>query len=173
MNNSEFDDAYDDVPEETDGLKHAVLDTPVSELMAQDPLVVDAEATILDAVNAMNGHHTGCVLVQRHGNLVGIFTERDVLRRVIFHDGNRGWKVESVMTKKPETLPPTASVAYALNKMSVDGYRHIPIVNKEGKAIGVLSVKDIVRFVAEFFPDDVLNLPHDPQQAIPRTADGG
>jgi CBS domain-containing protein len=174
MSNSEFEDAYDvDVAEESDALKHAVLDTPVSELMATDPLVVDADATVVDAVNAMNGHHTGCVLVQRHGNLVGIFTERDVLRRVIFHDGNRQWKVDTVMTKKPVTLPPTASVAYALNKMSVDGYRHIPIVDKKGKAIGVLSVKDIVRFLVEFFPDGVLNLPHDPESAIPKTEHGG
>ena len=76
------------------------------------------------------------------------------------------------MTKNPETLPPTASVAFALNKMSVDGYRHIPITDDQGKAIGVLSVKDIVRFLVEFFPEAVLNLPSDPDKAIPKTEDG-
>ena len=166
---SEFEDAYEDI----ERVKGAVLETPVSELMADRPLMVDADATVVSAVNAMNEHHTGCVLVQRAGNLVGIFTERDVLRKVIFRDGNRAWKVDAVMTRNPETLPPSASVAYALNKMSVDGYRHIPIVDKAGKAIGVLSVKDIVHFVVECFPDGVLNLPPDPSQAIPRTADGG
>ena len=172
MSNSEFEDAYDDIDEELDGLKGAVLQTPVSEIMATDPLVVDVGSTVADAVDAMNGHHTGCVLVEKNDRIVGIFTERDVLRKVIFRDGNRMWKVDTVMTKNPETLPPTASVAYALNKMSVDGYRHIPIVDKEGKAIGVLSVKDIVNFLVEYFPHDVLNLPHHPLKAIPKTIDG-
>ena len=166
---SEFEEAYEDM----ERVRGAVLDTPVSELMASDPLVVDADSSVVSAVNAMNERKTGCVLVQRAGKLVGIFTERDVLRRVIFRDGNENWKVDAVMTKEPETLPPNASVAYALNKMSVDGYRHIPIVDRGGRAIGVLSVKDIVNFVVEFFPDGVLTLPDDPQKAIPRTADGG
>lgn len=179
MNFSEFEDAYEDVDqvrsavEDIDRVRQAVLETTVSELMAPDPLVVDADALVVAAVNAMNEHHIGCVLVEKAGKLVGIFTERDVLRKVIFREGNQTWKVESVMTSKPVTLPPDASVAYALNKMSVDGYRHIPIVDSHGKAIGVLSVKDIVHFVVEFFPEGVLNLPHDPEKAIPKTRDGG
>jgi CBS domain-containing protein len=168
MNLSEFEDAYEDIAR----VRGAVLETPVSELMALTPIFVQADATVVSAVNAMNEHHTGCVLVEKGGQLVGIFTERDVLRRVVFREGNRGWKVASVMTADPETLPPTASIAYALNKMSVDGYRHIPIVDQGGKAIGVLSVKDIVRFVVEFFPEAVLNLPSDPDKAIPKTEDG-
>lgn len=166
---SEFEEAYDDM----ERVRGAVLETPVSELMAGSPLVVDADATVVAAVNAMNERRTGCVLVEKDGKLVGIFTERDVLRKVIFRDSNRAWKVEAVMTRNPVTLPPSASVAYALNKMSVDGYRHIPIVDRAGKPIGVLSVKDIVQFVAEFFPDSILNLPSEPEQVIPKTADGG
>jgi CBS domain-containing protein len=167
MGMSEFDEAYDDV----ERVRGAILETPVSELMARDPFVVDAGATVVEAVRAMNEHHTGCVLVQKDGKLVGIFTERDVLRKVVFHDGNRNWKVESVMTPRPKTLPPGASVAFALNKMSVDGYRHIPIV-EDGKAVGVLSVKDIVNFVVEFFPGTVFNLPSDPEKAVSFSEDG-
>lgn len=173
MNRSEFEDAYDDAVEELDPIKYAVLETPVSELMVGDPLIVSADTSVMDAVDAMNEHHIGCVLVEQNGDLVGIFTERDVLRKVIFRDGNRSWKVEAVMTRKPVTLPPTASVAFALNKMSVDGYRHLPIVDRGGKTVGVLSVKDIVHFLVEFFPDGVLNLPHDPHKAIPTTEHGG
>ena len=166
---SEFEDAYEDA----ERIKGAILETAVGDLMAKNPLVVDADATVVAAVNAMNEHHTGCVLVQKAGSLVGIFTERDVLRKVIFREGNISMKVDAVMTRNPETLPPAASVAYALNKMSVDGYRHIPIVDKAGKAIGVLSVKDIVNFVVECFPDGVLNLPPDPLSAIPKSEHGG
>ncbi len=167
MNISEFEDSYEDM-ERTRGI---ALATPVAEVMNRDPIVVDVEATVVSAVNAMNERRTGCVLVQKEGRLAGIFTERDVLRRLIFRDGNRSWKVEQVMTRDPRTLPPTASVAFALNKMSVDGYRHIPIV-ADGRPVGVVSMKDIVRFVVEFFPEAVLNLPADPDQAIPKTEDG-
>jgi CBS domain-containing protein len=169
MNTSEFDDAYDDVVRDWD----SVLETPVSEVMARDPIVVDAGATVVTAVNVMNERRTGCVLVQRDGKLVGIFTERDVLRKVIFRANNQAWTVESVMTADPETLPETASVAYALNKMSVDGYRHIPIVDAAGRAVGVVSVKDIVHLVVEWFPAGVLNLPSSPDKAMYKTEDGG
>ncbi len=169
MNLSEFEDAYEDVQ----SLGDTILATPVSELMAHHPLIVDADTSVLSAVQAMNEHHIGCVLVQKDGKLIGIFTERDALRRVIFREGNRDWMVESVMTRDPSTLPPGASVAFALNMMSLDGYRHIPIVNQAGKAIGVISIKDIVKLVVEAFPQGVLNLPPDPDHACPRTADGG
>jgi CBS domain-containing protein len=169
MGLSEFEDAYDD---DLERVRTAVLETPVSQLMAHNPLVVDADATVVAAVNAMNERHTGCVLVQKDGRLAGIFTERDALRKVIFREGNRSWKVETVMTRDPETLRPDASVAFALNKMSVDGYRHIPIVDEAGKPVGVVSIKDIITFVVEFFPESVLNLPSDPG-ALPQTEDGG
>jgi CBS domain-containing protein len=173
MCNSEFDEAYDDVCHDMERIESAVLETPISELILQDPFMVEADAGVVEAVQAMNEHRTGCVLVQTGGKLVGIFTERDVLRKVIFREGNTTWRVESVMTPNPETLPPDASIAFALNKMSVDGYRHIPIVEKDGKALGVVSIRDIVQFLADFFPKDILNLPHDPQSIIPRTRDGG
>ena len=113
MNLSEFEDDYEEIAE----LRGAILDTPVIELMGKNPLIIDADATLVAAINAMNERRTGCVLVQKAGDLVGIFTERDVLRRVVFRDGNRSWKVESVMTKNPETLPPTPTTPPAPAKM--------------------------------------------------------
>ena len=103
----------------------------------------------------------------------GRVSERDVLTKVVFRDHSNALKVESVMTRRPETLEETASIAYALNKMSVGGYRHIPVVERSGKPIGVLSVRDIVDFLVELFPDGVLNLPPSPEQAIARSLDGG
>lgn len=169
MSISEFDDAYED----KEIIRGAILSTPISELTLREPILVDAEATVASAVNAMNEHRTGCVLVAQAGRLVGIFTERDVLTKVIFRNHSNAMKVESVMTKHPETLEASANVAFALNKMSVGGYRHIPIVERSGKPIGVLSVRDIVDFLVELFPDGVLNLPPSPEQAIARSLDGG
>ena len=169
MSISEFDDAYED----KEIIRGAILSTPISELPLREPIVVDADATVVAAVNAMNEHRTGCMLVQEAGRLVGIFTERDVLTKVIFHTNSNAMKVDAVMTRDPETLEANQSIAYALNKMSVGGYRHIPIVERSGKPVGVLSVRDIVDFLVELFPDGVLNLPPSPAQGIAKSLDGG
>jgi CBS domain-containing protein len=173
MNSSEFADSYDDINLTGDkDLDVSVLETPVSQVMVRNPFMVSPDDSVVAAVDSMNAHRIGCVLVQKDGKLVGILTERDLLRKVIFRDGNRAWKVEAVMTRHPATLPESASVAYALNKMSVDGYRHIPIVDDAGQAVGLVSVKDIIHFFVEYFPDSVINLPSSPDKAITHTEDG-
>ncbi|MCI0682106.1 MAG: CBS domain-containing protein [Gemmataceae bacterium] len=169
MNISEFDDAYED----RELIRGAILATPISELPLRRPIIVDAGATVVAAVNAMNEHRTGCVLVERDGKLSGIFTERDVLTKVIFRASSSSMRVEEVDTNDPETLEATATIAFALNKMSVGGYRHIPVVDRGGKPVGVLSVRDIVDFLVELFPDGVLNLPPSPDKAIAKSLDGG
>ena len=168
MNMSEFDDAYDDHQR----IRGAILETPISELPLRDPILVSATSTVADAVKSMNDNHTGCVLVGREGKLIGIFTERDVLTKDFFRADSHTVAVESVMTKNPETLEADDSVAFALNKMSVGGYRHIPII-QGGRPVGVLSVRDIVDFLVDLFPEDVLNLPPSPSNAITNSIDGG
>ena len=168
MHMSEFDDAYDDQQR----IRGAILETPISDLPLRDPILVSPTASVADAVKSMNDHHTGCVLVGRDGQLIGIFTERDVLTKDFFRADSHTVAVETVMTRNPETLEPTNSIAFALNKMSVGGYRHIPIV-EGGRPVGVLSVRDVVDFLVELFPEDVLNLPPSPNNAITNSIDGG
>lgn len=168
MHMSEFDDAYDDHQR----IRGAILETPISDLPLRDPIVVRAKSTVADAVKSMNDHHTGCVLVERDGQLIGIFTERDVLTKDFFRVDSHTVAVESVMTRDPETLEPDNSIAFALNKMSVGGYRHIPIV-EGGRPVGVLSVRDVVDFLVDLFPEDVLNLPPHPNNGITNSIDGG
>lgn len=164
---SEFDDAYDD-PQRRSG---AILEVPISDLPLRDPIIVSPTATVADAVRAMNEHHTGCVLIGREGRLLGIFTERDVLTKDYFRSDSDSLAVEHLMTRNPETLEPDHSIAFAINMMSVGGYRHIPIVD-EGRPIGVLSVRDIVDYLVDLFPEDVLNLPPTPKNNA-NAFDGG
>ena len=166
---SEFDDAYED----KERIQGALFTTTIGELSLCPAIVVDAKDSVVSAVHTMNERHVGSVLVARDGKLVGIFTERDVLTRVAFRDGNRDLKVETVMTKNPETLEASENLAFALNKMSVGGFRHIPIVDGDGKPTAVISVRNIVDFLAELFPEDVINLPPTPSLGIPKSADGG
>ncbi len=168
MQMSEFDDAYDDQQR----IRGAILETPISDLPLRDPILISPTASVADAVKSMNDHHTGCVLVGRDGKLIGIFTERDVLTKDFFRVDSHTVAVETVMTRNPETLEPDNSIAFALNKMSVGGYRHIPIVEGD-KPIGVLSVRDVVDFLVDLFPEDVLNLPPTPNNAITNSIDGG
>jgi CBS domain-containing protein len=168
MNLSEFDEAYEDEQR----IRGNLLAARLKELCSRPPILVEPDTTVVAAVNAMNEFRVGCVLVQRAGKLVGIFTERDVLNRVIFRPGNTTMTVESVMTKDPETLEANQTIACALNMMSVGGYRHIPIV-EHAKPVGVVSVRDLVDFLVELFPEGVLNIPPNPAHAIPKSKYGG
>ncbi len=150
-----------------------LLRRPVTDLLPADPLVTEAQTSALEAVSMMQEARTGCVLVVRGGKLKGIFTERDVLTRIV----GRGVDpakvpVRKVMTADPETLRSTDSVAYALNKMSLGGYRHVPLVNKAGAPVGIVTVKDIIIYLVSFFSKSVLNLPTQPRGNYTREREG-
>lgn len=166
---SEFQEAYD-FPQSERG---ELLATPISDLLRRAPITVNVDQPVVDAVDAMNEHHTGCVLVEHEGQLAGIFTERDVLTRVVFRTDGPLLPVEAVMTPDPETVSEDATIAYALNLMSVGGYRHIPVIGIGGHPVGVLSVRDIVNFLVEVYPEAVLNLPPTFAKGIADSIDGG
>ena len=70
--------------------------------------------------------------------------------------------VKEVMTPSPEALHLDDSIAYAMNMMSVGGYRHVPIVDEQRKPISILSVKDVVSYIVDHFPNEIINLPPKP-----------
>jgi CBS domain-containing protein len=114
----------------------------------------------------------GAVLVERDARAVGIFTERDVLRRVVLRGLDQGRPVSEVMTRDPEALGADDSIAFALNRMIVGGYRHLPIVDDQGKPGAVLSLREVVSFIVELLPGRVLNLPPGPHLEA-HSEDGG
>ena len=76
------------------------------------------------------------------------------------------------MTRDPECLTPDDGIAYALNKMAVGGFRHIPLVDTQGSPQGIVAMRDIVEYLVDLFPQGVLNLPPSPNLAIARTREG-
>ena len=135
-------------------------------LRARKPLVFGPSDSVTDAIRAMQGEHRGCVLVTGDGSpatpVTGIFTERDVLFRVVDRGRNPATlPLSEVMTGEPECLRDDQPIASVLNKMSVGGFRHIPIVDAEGRPSFVVSVKDVVQFLVEAFPREILNRPAD------------
>jgi len=149
------------------------LREPVSTLEPRKPVVVGPQTPALEAVAVMREQGMGCVLVVRSNRLKGIFTERDVLNNLVGM-GTEVAKtpVRKLMTGNPETLRPSDSIAYALNKMSLGGYRHIPLVDNSDAPVGVISVKDIVNHLVKLFPKSVMNLPTLPRGNYTREREG-
>jgi CBS domain-containing protein len=136
-------------------------------------VAVAPNTSIGQVARTMKEHRVGCVLVEDGGKLIGIFTERDILTKLVGtgYDPARV-HVDDVMTRNPETLTPEDPIAFALQRMSVGGFRHLPLVDPEGHPVGILSVKDIVYYLAEHFSAEILNIPPEPGRQ-PRIPEGG
>ena len=176
MGRSEFDDAYEDDPtareREEQRLGEAILGAPIQALDPRSAVTVPETATIRDAIHLMLDREIGAVLVVRDGRSIGIFTERDVLRRVVAMGTDLSRPVADVMTPDPEVLAPDDGIAFALNRMIVGGFRHVPIVGGSGAPLAVLSLREVVSFVVSLLPARVLNLPPEPHLSA-RSTDGG
>jgi CBS domain-containing protein len=137
------------------------------------PVCIAPSISIREAIEEMKSNRVGCVLVEEKNRLVGVFTERDVLNRVTGQGLNIDEvKVSELMTPSPECLTPDDGVAYALNKMNVGGFRHIPLIDEVGKPVGVVAMRNIVDYIVQLFPEEVLNLPPSPLHTISRAREG-
>jgi CBS domain-containing protein len=138
------------------------LRQPIRVLGPRPPLITTAEAPLREAVQLMREHRVGCVLVVAGARLIGIVTERDLLLKLEDTDLSR--PVRDLMTPDPEVLSADDPIAYALNRMADGGYRHLPLVDAEGRPTGIVSVKDVVNYLADCFPLAVFTVPASPRQ---------
>jgi signal-transduction protein with cAMP-binding, CBS, and nucleotidyltransferase domain len=143
----------------------------VSRLPATPAWNLRPEQTVAEAVDLMRQHRVGCVLICRGDELLGIFTERDLLRRVLAAGESLEVPVSSCMTTNPVAVHPKESIGTAIRRMEEGGYRHLPVVDAAGKPLQVLSVKRIVHYLAEHFPSTVYNQPPDPS-VVPLAPEG-
>jgi len=136
----------------------------VSRLRPAPPLCSRPEQTVAEAVVLMRSHRTGCVLVCRgDGELVGIFTERDLMRRVLaLGRSMQTTRLEECMPRDVCVVQLNEPISSAVRRMQEGGYRHLPVVDGSGRAIGILSVKRIVHYLVEHFPSTIYCLPPDP-----------
>ena len=138
----------------------------IRHLPLRPPAMVEREASIRETVEAMRARRLGCALVCEQGRLVGLFTERDLLNKVIGEPVSYSTAVEQVMTVNPAKLSLDDSVFAAMRVMKEGDYRNIPLVDGQGAAAGVVTVRDLVTYFAEHFPKEALNLPPDHDQTM-------
>jgi CBS domain-containing protein len=111
--------------------------------MKSEKLVTTAsQASVFEVAELMLRHGVGAVLVVEGGSLIGIFTERDAVFRVLAAGRDaRAVRVGEVMTPQPVTVGPEASFGHAMLLMHERGFRHVPVV-EDGRLVGIVSARD-------------------------------
>lgn len=123
--------------------------TTVEQVMSTELIAVDPSANLMEAAGAMSAG--GSVLVIQDGALVGIFTERDILRALGYSSSADMARISSVskwMSRDPVTIGPDTTVAEALNQMLFRGFRHLPVMGGDA-VVGMVSMRDLARSMAE------------------------
>lgn len=173
---SEFHDEYSEsVDTEFRKLEDALLSDQVRLLTPSEPIRLPPEASVAEAVTRMvDNHRAGVVVVDPGGRLIGIFTERDLLTRVVRQGRDlAGTRLADVMTTDPEALAPDDRICFAVNRMHNAGYRTVPLVDGDHRPIGVVTVNDIVGWLARVFPEAILNLRPGDRVKRPAQMDSG
>lgn len=142
-------------------LRSLLDSTKLGELVLTRRPRLEPTDSIAAAAEEMRAASHGSAVIWSDGSLVGIFTERDLLR-VIGEGGSLQTPLAEVMTKNPETLTTEDSLFDAVRKMDEGGYRRLPILDPLGASVGIVDVKTITHFLVEHFPEAIYNqAPHD------------
>lgn len=130
------------------------MNTPISKLLSQksvDLLSIAPDTTVLEAVELMNRVRVGSVLVMEDEALAGIFTERDVLRKIVAEGRDASSvNVSEVMSSELVTITSKTEVGQAMDLVSENKIRHLPVVD-EGRLVGLISAGDLNRHATETF----------------------
>lgn len=139
-----------------------------------NPKLVQAppDITIEDALKIMQENKSGYIVIAKHKKVAGIFTENEVILKILGHDIDFKRPVSDFMEKNTQVLKMTDEVGTAIDLMGQGGIYHIPLVDEKGILVNVLSVRTLIRFLAEFYPTEVYNLPPRADQ-IMATPEGG
>jgi len=137
-------------------LRQLLTTSRVGQLAPKAVPVLREDQTISEAVCAMRAHSHGSAMVCREGKLVGIFTERDLMKHLAAGK-TLDQPVVSVMTAGPRTVALDDALMTVIQLMDEGGYRRLPVVNSSGSPIGIVDVKSVVHFLVEHFPKAVYN----------------
>jgi CBS domain-containing protein len=137
-------------------------------LSRRQPVTVEPGTSLADCVRAIQRTGTGdsVFVCDSSGRLVGVLTERDVFARIVGGTVDLQQPVEALMTTDPKTLDLDDTIRDAIVLMQTGRYRNVPLVDADRQLVGVVRQSDIIKYLAESFPEELLNLPPRPHQRM-------
>lgn len=141
-----------------------IVKQKIRHLPLTEPLCIQSGTRVSDVISRMRAETQNCVLVCRENRCLGIFTERDILSKVLGNADSYDLPVDGFMSGEPECLTLDETLGKAIEILHETGYRNIPLVDEKGNCTGLLQLKNIIDFFAELFPQEVLNVPPRPEQ---------
>ncbi len=158
--NDEWYEAFETFDTDTDMTSAVKIQDSISSLGLSTPLVSETGTSLKNALKLLQKEQQNCLLIIENESLIGILTERDILLKVT----GKGFDldlvtVDEIMTENPEYLSPEDPIAYALNKMHVGGFRHVPILDDSMAPVGLISINNIISTIADYFSREIINLP--------------
>ena len=146
----------------------SLTDERLRVLSRRQPVTVPSGTSLAECLRAIQATGTGdSVFVVGPGDvLLGVLTERDIFGRIVAGHVDLTKPVESLMTTEPRTLDLDDTIRDAIDLMQTGRFRNLPIVDATGHLVGVIRQNDIIRYLAESFPEELLNLPPRPHQRM-------
>ncbi|MBA2372703.1 MAG: CBS domain-containing protein [Chloroflexi bacterium] len=146
----------------------SLTDERLRVLTRREPVSVRPGTSLADCVRAIQRTGTGdsVFVCDDAGRLVGVLTERDVFTRIVAGHVDLAQPVETLMTREPRTLDLDQTIRDAMELMQTGRYRNVPLVDGEGSLVGVVRQTDLLKYLAESFPEELLNLPPRPHQRM-------
>lgn len=151
---------------------HRARQDSVTLLETKDFVCIRPDTSLSEAIEQMKKDEGGCAIVcNEDGSIAGIFTERDLLNKIVGQQVDMNSPVRNFMSSTVQTLTTDATIGDAVRMMDEKSYRNIPLV-KDGQLIGSISVFDLITYLAESYPKETMNLPPVPAQVMD-TPEGG
>jgi len=146
----------------------SLADEKLRVLARRDPLTVRPGTSLEECIARIRETGTGdsVFVTELDGRLRGVLTERDIFARLVGRDVDLGQPVESLMKEHPWTLNLDQPVRHAIDLMQTGRYRNVPLVDDDGRLVGVIRPVDVLKYLAEAFPEELLNLPPRPHQRM-------
>lgn len=145
-----------------------LIDEKLKQLTVRDPLTVEPGTSLqacLDLIRT-TGIADSVFVVADGGKLLGVLTERDIFGRLTAADADLDQPVEQMMVDHPNTLHLDQPIRRAMELMQTGRFRNVPLVDEDGILVGVVRAVDILKYLAEAFPEELLNLPPRPHQLM-------
>ena len=149
------------------------IQVPLRELM-RSCITIDISATTQVAIDTLIENNIGAASVVEDSILQGIFSERDVLRKIMNNEvGDLDEiPVTQFMKIDPQTAKPDDMLDTAILYMAKGGYRHLPIVDEQQHPLGMVSIRDVISYLVDYFPREVLTLPPNPIRGALKAREG-